>query len=68
MLSTGLWRQYINVTITILDIIDRPVFYLKHSVSAIDSILRNDFWETGKLSSGLTSSGLSSRAQLHTVS
>jgi hypothetical protein len=25
----GLWRWYINVTITILDIIHRPVFYLK---------------------------------------
>jgi hypothetical protein len=29
MLSVGLWRRYINVTITILDIIHRPVFYLK---------------------------------------
>jgi hypothetical protein len=27
--SIGLWRWYINVTITILDIIHRPVFYLK---------------------------------------
>jgi hypothetical protein len=25
----GLWRWYINITITILDIIHRPVFYLK---------------------------------------
>jgi hypothetical protein len=25
----GLWRWYINVTITIMDIIHRPVFYLK---------------------------------------
>jgi hypothetical protein len=27
MLSVGLWRWYINITITILDIIYRPVFY-----------------------------------------
>jgi hypothetical protein len=25
----GLWRWYINIAITILDIIHRPVFYLK---------------------------------------
>jgi hypothetical protein len=29
--SLGLWRWYINITITILDIIHRPVFYLKHN-------------------------------------
>jgi hypothetical protein len=29
MLSIDLWRWYINITITILDIIHRPVFYLK---------------------------------------
>jgi hypothetical protein len=29
MLSIGLWRCYINITITVLDIIHRPVFYLK---------------------------------------
>jgi hypothetical protein len=29
MLPTGLWRWYINVTITILYIIHRPVFYLE---------------------------------------
>jgi hypothetical protein len=29
--STGLWRWYINITITIMDIIHRPVFYLKLS-------------------------------------
>jgi hypothetical protein len=28
MLSIDLWRWYINVTITILDIIHGPVFYL----------------------------------------
>jgi hypothetical protein len=27
--SIGLWQCYINITITILDIIHRPVFYLK---------------------------------------
>jgi hypothetical protein len=29
MLSIGLWRWYINITITILYIIRRPVFYIK---------------------------------------
>jgi hypothetical protein len=29
MLSIGLWRRYINITITILDIVHRLVFYLK---------------------------------------
>jgi hypothetical protein len=29
MLSIGLWQWYINITITILDIIHRPDFYLK---------------------------------------
>jgi hypothetical protein len=33
MLSIRLWRWYINVTITILDIFLRPVFYLKLDVS-----------------------------------
>jgi hypothetical protein len=28
MLSIGLWRWYINMIITIMDIIHRPVFYL----------------------------------------
>jgi hypothetical protein len=37
MLSIGLWRLYINITITILDIIHRPVFHLKHNV------LNNEF-------------------------
>jgi hypothetical protein len=31
MLSIGLLRWYINITIRILDIIHRPVFYLKHN-------------------------------------
>jgi hypothetical protein len=29
IMSIGLWRWYINITITILDIIHRPVFYLE---------------------------------------
>jgi hypothetical protein len=33
MSSIGFWRWYINITITILDIIHRPVFYLKQYVS-----------------------------------
>jgi hypothetical protein len=33
MLSIGLWRWYINVTITILDIIHLLTFYLNHDVS-----------------------------------
>jgi hypothetical protein len=31
--SLGLWRWYINIAVTILDSIHRPVFYLKHDVS-----------------------------------
>jgi hypothetical protein len=30
ILSIGLWRLYINITITVLGNNDRPVFYLKH--------------------------------------
>jgi hypothetical protein len=33
MLSIGLWRWYINITITILDTVYRPVSYIKHDVS-----------------------------------
>jgi hypothetical protein len=29
MLSIGLWRWYINITVTIVNIINPPVFYLK---------------------------------------
>jgi hypothetical protein len=29
----GLLQSYINITVTILDIINYPVFYLKHDVS-----------------------------------
>jgi hypothetical protein len=40
MLSIGLWRWYINITFTILDIIHRPVLYLKHNVSETGFYLR----------------------------
>jgi hypothetical protein len=40
MLSIGLWRWYINITITILNNIHRPVFYLKHDVSDTEFCLR----------------------------
>jgi hypothetical protein len=40
MLSIGLWRWYINITITILDIIRRPVFHLKPKVSETEFCLR----------------------------
>jgi hypothetical protein len=40
MLSIGLSRWYINITITILDIIHRLVFYLKHDVSEAGFCLR----------------------------
>jgi hypothetical protein len=33
MLSIGLWRWYINIITTILDIIHRPVFYSKYNIS-----------------------------------
>jgi hypothetical protein len=31
--SVSLWRWYINITLTILDIINGPVFYWKHYIS-----------------------------------
>jgi hypothetical protein len=34
MRSIGVWRWYI-ITITILDIIHRPVFYLKHTMGNV---------------------------------
>jgi hypothetical protein len=40
MLSIGLWRWYIYITITILDIIHRPVFYLTYKVSETSFCLR----------------------------
>jgi hypothetical protein len=40
MLRIGLWRQYINITNTFLDIIHRPVFYLKHNSSETGFCLR----------------------------
>jgi hypothetical protein len=40
MLSICLWRWYINITITILDIIRRPVFHLKlNSTQGIAGII-----------------------------
>jgi hypothetical protein len=36
----GLWRWYINITITILDVIHRPVLYFKHDVSVTGFYLR----------------------------
>jgi hypothetical protein len=35
MRSTGLLRWYINITITVLDIIHRPVFYLRHMMDNV---------------------------------
>jgi hypothetical protein len=40
MLSIGLWRWNNNITITIVDIIHRPAFYLKHDVSDTGFCLR----------------------------
>jgi hypothetical protein len=40
MLSIGLWRWYSNIAITILDIIHRPVLYLKHNTTETGSYLR----------------------------
>jgi hypothetical protein len=40
MLSVGLWRWYINITVTISDINHRPVIYLKHDVSETGFCLR----------------------------
>jgi hypothetical protein len=31
--STGVWRWYVDITVTILDIIQNPVFYLKQNIS-----------------------------------
>jgi hypothetical protein len=38
MLSIGLWRWYINITITILDIIPRSVLYLKQAFWILNSV------------------------------
>jgi hypothetical protein len=40
MLSIGLWRRYINITITVLVNIHRLVFYLKHDNSETEFCLR----------------------------
>jgi hypothetical protein len=29
--SVGLWKWYINIIVTVLDVIHRPGFYLKHN-------------------------------------
>jgi hypothetical protein len=39
MRSKGLWRRYINITITILDIIRRPVYYLKLKMYNVRTLL-----------------------------
>jgi hypothetical protein len=36
--SIGLWRWHINITITNLDIVHRPVFYLKLNSTQLNSI------------------------------
>jgi hypothetical protein len=38
--SKGLWRWHSNLDVTVLDIIHRPLFYLKHSIWEIGSCLR----------------------------
>jgi hypothetical protein len=38
LLSTGLWPRYINTTITILDVIHRPVFYLNTTSRRLNSV------------------------------
>jgi hypothetical protein len=40
MRSTGLREWYINITVTILDIIHRPVFYLNLNISEAEFCLR----------------------------
>jgi hypothetical protein len=35
MRSIGLWRCYINITVTVVDIIHRPVFYLNHTMNTV---------------------------------
>jgi hypothetical protein len=40
MLSIGLWRWYINTTITVLDINHRPIFDLERDVSETVFCLR----------------------------
>jgi hypothetical protein len=40
MLSIGLWRRHIHITVIVLNIIHRPAFYLKHDVSESAFYLR----------------------------
>jgi hypothetical protein len=46
MLYIGLCGWYINITITILDIIHRPAFYLKHDVLQTGFCLRSQVEST----------------------
>jgi hypothetical protein len=47
MLSIGLQWRYINITITILDTIHHPIFYLKHDISETGLS-----WVTNRISPG----------------
>jgi hypothetical protein len=55
MLAIGLRRCYINITITILDIIHRPVYYIKHDVSETGFYLPLQVWTMLSLIGGLCS-------------
>jgi hypothetical protein len=48
MLSIGLWRWYINISVIILGIIHRPVFYLEQDVSERETSFRNVVFEVLK--------------------
>jgi hypothetical protein len=53
--SIFLWRWYIKVTITILNIIHRPVFYLKHDISETGFYYDMVVWRTNSLLAGIKS-------------
>jgi hypothetical protein len=46
MMSIGSWRWYINIIITILDVIQGPFFYLRHNVSETEFFLRLQVQDT----------------------
>jgi hypothetical protein len=46
MRSVGLWSWYVNITITILDIVHRPIFYLKQDVSETGFCLHHEVEHT----------------------
>jgi hypothetical protein len=46
MPSLGLWRWYINITITVLDIIHRAVFYLKQAIDNVHTSLETRYVST----------------------